>query len=840
MNLSRLFLVGLLLASVPPRPVTAQVLDPTFTPPASLYAAASIVTLGPLQADGKRLMSGSFTRINGGNVSRLVRLDATGTPDATFSQNVGFASTAYRIRLLPTGQYLLGNTGGSLSAGGVTRTELLRLNANGTADATFNPGTAGGIATYSRGFDAQPDGKVVVVGGFSTFNGSPAAGVVRLNVNGAVDAGFAVGTGIGIGNLALAVLVLPTGKTLVGGRFATFNGQPANGLARLNDDGSVDPTFTSPLNQANTRVDGLVLQPDGNVLVHGLLSVSSATRPTLGLARLLPTGNLDPTFLSPAFLDGYVSANNGDGPAVVLQPDGKILVAGGFTAAGNDHLVRLNVDGSRDTGFQLASTGDGAPNTIGLQANGSVLVGGLFNVFNGVRAPLVQLTSTGTVDPAFTCLAQSQGSIVSMLRQPDGKLLIGGLFNEINGQPVSYLARLTASGALDAAFSAAAGPLPTTVTCLALQPDGKLLAGTVRGTFRFGTTGSPDASFSAPYTTMALAVQADGKVLIGGQFSGSFGGVFYSRLARLTSTGAGDPTFASSSASGWTLNSTEAILVQPDGRVVVAGTWLPPGQPLTAGVVRYDTNGTFDPGFNNASSFTTASGTAGRVAALALQPDGRILTAGNFSNVDGLPRKGVARLTTAGNPDPSFVSDATLNGSPSTIAIQPNGRVLLGGGLFFSSPTGAHYGLARLLDNGLTDATFNNSSDPNNGVNSLAIQPDGAIVLAGSFTTVGGQPAAGLARITAANVLHIAAPTAVAACTAVWPVPAHDQLCIAPDFSARPLTLELLNALGRPVCQQRVTNAPEQTISVANLPTGVYLLRVTYAAGTVTRRVAVQ
>ncbi|MCI1186827.1 T9SS type A sorting domain-containing protein [Hymenobacter sp. DH14] len=844
MLLPRLTAAGMLLVVLLlGQSAVAQVLDPAFAAPASMYAPASIYTIGPLQADGKRLLSGTFSRLNGQPVSRLVRIDAAGNLDAAFSQNVGFAGIALRIKLLPTGQYMLSNNSIGFMAGGITRAELLRLNANGTADATFNAGTAGGSANYSRDFDAQPDGKVVVVGSFGTFNGAAAAGVVRLNANGSVDPTFNVGTGIGAGsstNLVLAVLVLPTGKILLGGRFATFNGQPANGLARLNADGSVDPTFTSPLNQNGARVEGLVLQPDGNVLAYGTLPVNSTTHPTPGLVRLLPTGSLDPTFSSPTFLDIRVGPNNGNGPAVVLQPNGKIVVSGSFSVAGADHLARLNADGTQDTSLQLANTGDGAPNTIGLQANGSILVGGFFNTFNGIRAPLVQLTSTGAPDPGFACVAQSDGSVLSMVRQPDGKLLIGGLFTEINGQPVSYLARLTASGAVDAAFSAATGYLPTSVGCLALQPDGKVLAGTVRGTFRFGTDGRPDASFSAPYTTMTMAVQADGKLLIGGQFTVSAGGMVYNRLARLTSTGAVDPSFASPAASSWTTNSTDAILVQPDGRILVAGSWLPPGQPLVAGVVRYTDSGALDYTFNNPSSFTGASGAAARVYALGLQADGKILTAGSFSAADGVAAKGVARLTSGGVVDPAFVSDATLNGTPSAVVVQPNGRVLVGGGLFFSSPTGNHYGIARLLDNGATDATFTNSADPNNAVSAMLVQPDGAIVLADSFATVGGQPAAGVARLIAANVLAVAAPAAVAARTAVWPVPAHGELRIVPDFSAQPRSLALLDATGRPVRTQAISGTTEQLLDLAGLPTGLYLLRVHYATGTVTRRVVVQ
>ena len=121
-----------------------------------------------------------------------------------------------------------------------------------------------------------------------------------------------------------------------------------------------------------------------------------------------------------------------------------------------------------------------------------------------------------------------------MVRQPNGQLVIGGNFTVLGGQPVHRLARLMPDGTLDTSFTAAAGVLPGAVTSLALQADGKVLAGSIAGTFRFGTTGAPDPSFFAPYTTMRLALQADDRVLIGGQFSVFDGGILRSRLMRLT------------------------------------------------------------------------------------------------------------------------------------------------------------------------------------------------------------------------------------------------------------------------------------------------------------------
>ncbi|MBF9224326.1 T9SS type A sorting domain-containing protein [Hymenobacter sp. BT662] len=182
-----------------------------------------------------------------------------------------------------------------------------------------------------------------------------------------------------------------------------------------------------------------------------------------------------------------------------------------------------------------------------------------------------------------------------------------------------------------------------------------------------------------------------------------------------------------------------------------------------------------------------------------------------------------------------------ISGPVRTLALQPNGRVLLGGDFTTASiPSGVRANLARVLDNGQFDASFGATATPNVAVRSIVVQPDGAIAFAGEFSTVAGQPRLNVARITAPNVLSVAAPAAVAARTAAWPVPAHGQLRIAPDLSAGPLAVELTDALGRTVRRQPATRAAEQTLDLETLPAGLYVLRVHYAAGTVARRIAVE
>ncbi|MDO7848004.1 T9SS type A sorting domain-containing protein [Hymenobacter sp. M29] len=850
MKTLRLLALGFLLVAPAVKPAAAQVLDPTFTSPLSLYTTGQVYFLGPQQADGKRVVGGYFTRVNGAATgANFARLDAAGVVDAAFSQNTGAVSGVSQVLGLPTGQYLLAG-GGAIIAGRTTRNELLRLNADGTADATFTAGTGAalnGSPGFGQLYAVQPDGKIIVAGYFDHYNGVAAAGVVRLNNNGSVDNSFNVGTGFDPLALPGSVAVQVDGKILLGGEFDAFNGQPAAGLVRLNANGSVDATFTSPL-LVSSYTEGIVVQPDGKVLINGFLNLPSSTSRYAGLARLLSSGVLDPNFVTSNFLDGDISTNTAE-PAVLLQPDGKIIVSGYFTGAVGNRVARLNTDGTSDVTFQVGTGPSTAPWTMGLQADGTLLVGGGFGAFNGVEQPLVRLTAGGVVEAPFAPRLQIGGTAAALALQPDGKVLLGGDFTEINGQAVHRLVRLQPGGALDAAFGAATGVLPTPVTTLALQPNGKVLVGTAESVLRYETSGSPDATF-APFVTgpgyfvnsvAGLALQADGRVLVAGSLSGTANGTPVNGLARLTTSGAVDPSFvrAVNDPVLGTGSAADAVLVQADGRVVLSGRFRV-GNATVFRVVRYESTGALDASFNNTAVYNfTAPAAAGHVFALAQQADGKLLVGGSFGQVDGVPRYNVARLTTTGALDPSFTSPLAMSGAVRVLTIQPNGRVLVGGN-FSQATSPTHNNLTRVLDNGLVDGTFGSTANPNGQVRSIAVQPDGAILLAGAFTTVSGLPRLGVARITAANVLHVKAPAAVAERTAAWPVPAHGRLHVAPDASAQPQALELLDALGRPVRTQPLAGATETTLDLENLPVGVYLLRVRYAVGTVTRRVVVE
>jgi len=248
-------------------------------------------------------------------------------------------------------------------------------------------------------------------------------------------------------------------------------------------------------------------------------------------------------------LDGFDPNANGGISVVVVQPDGKILIGGGFStlspnggaAVTRNRIARLNADGTLDTAFNPNANSD--VNAIALQADGKILMGGFFTIVGGqTRNRIARLNPDGTLDTAFD--PNANGSVYSIWVQADGKILVGGDFsgaNSIGGATRNRIARLDAMSGLADSFNPNADLI---VYAIAIQTDGKILAGgeftNIGGQTRNriarldATTGLAD-SFdpNANDYVDSIAVQADGKVLAGGYFT-SIGGQTRSLFARLS------------------------------------------------------------------------------------------------------------------------------------------------------------------------------------------------------------------------------------------------------------------------------------------------------------------
>jgi uncharacterized delta-60 repeat protein len=338
-------------------------------------------------------------------------------------------------------------------------------------------------------------------------------------------------------------------------------------------------------------------------------------------------------------------------------------------------------------------------------------------------------------------------SVRALAVQPDGKIVLGGEFTAVAGQSRRRVARLNSDGSLDASFNDP--DVNGAVYALAIQPDNKILIGGSFGTVggqtlnrvaRLNSDGSLDPTFGDPNAggpVYALAVQADGKIVVGGSFF-SVGGEERYGIARVHPDGALDTTFVVPRSAS-TLQGTNTLALQPDGKILMGGRFDDMGASWADKLIRLHPDGTLDTSFKPNPD--------DNVHSLALQPDGKIVAVGAWTS-DG----GINRFHPSGVVDANF-RPPTVDANVLAAALQTDGRIVVGG--YFQSLDGqVHRYIGRLSPGGALDAAL--SPAPDSTVFALAVQPDNKILVGGEFTTMSGQWRHGVARLNADGTLDTA------------------------------------------------------------------------------------
>ncbi len=187
-------------------------------------------------------------------VDVVMRLDNDGTPDATFNNPSGL-----------TVSVISPQTSGDIYIGSYVSPFIYRLDSQGNIDSSFDPGS--GFDNYVSDLVVQPDGKILVTGAFTTFNGVSRNGIARLNANGTLDTSFDPGTGT-LGGMPESIAVFSNGKIIIAGSFLGYNGTYRKGIARLNSDGTLDCAF-DPGNGVDGSISDLAIQADEKILIAG-------------------------------------------------------------------------------------------------------------------------------------------------------------------------------------------------------------------------------------------------------------------------------------------------------------------------------------------------------------------------------------------------------------------------------------------------------------------------------------------------------------------------------------------------------------------------------------------
>jgi uncharacterized delta-60 repeat protein len=338
-----------------------------------------------VQPDGKILVAGDFTSVNGVPMNRIARLKPDGSLDSEFTPGQGADRLVACLALQSDGRILIGGDFNQIDR--LQRRPVARLNPDGTPDATFDPGTGPAFNSLITALAVQSDGKVLI-------NGSRER-LMRLNTNGTPDTTFNIGNGA-LGGYVNAILALEDGSIVVGGSFTNISDTTANRMAWLQPDGQTSGLYHQALGSAaDGSVDVLALQWDQNE---------------------------KRTF---------------------------IVAGGGFTTFNGvprGRILRLELNGRLDPEFDYGIGPD--KNVTGIawywdNPTEYTYLGGDFTTFGGLsRSRLARLIGVLSLDPGFNTGPGPNGRVTAMAAQDDGRLLVGGAFTTIDYAPWPNFVRM--------------------------------------------------------------------------------------------------------------------------------------------------------------------------------------------------------------------------------------------------------------------------------------------------------------------------------------------------------------------------------------------------------------
>lgn len=722
--------------------------DLTFNPDDTGYGNGvnnMITSVLPL-ANGKVFIAGAFTAYKNESISRVGMLNADKSLDMSFVSGSGANDIVWVSVLQADGKIIIG--GDFTEYDGQIRNKIARLNADGSLDTNFNIGTGAGSISTVRSIVLQADGKILVGGYFDNFNNQAASNLVRLNVDGSLDTSFSV---TGVTGDVLALAVEADGQILVGGYFSQFNGSSKKRLVRLNSDGSTDTTF-AVADGPNDSVECIAVNNQGKIFVGGRFTTFNQ-QPKRGIIGLNEDGSVNTSFnVGTGLLFGWVRT-------IVIKEDGKVIMGGdlsSYKGSETGAAIQINTDGSLDAEFQLGSAEFGAY-SIKIGQEGKIFIAGRFKTYGGlVENHITCRNSNGSRNTLFDNGpgTGADNGIRSTVVQPDGKIIIGGSFNYYNGVLKSRIARLNVDGSNDNTFLTGLG-FNSDVLLVLLQPDGKII---VSGYFtkykglpvdpvvRLNVDGSLDTSFNFNlpfemenvYISRAV-IQPDGKIILGEQFMDLGSGITFKNICRLKATGAFDSNFNSQALA----RNVNEVLLQPDGKIIVAyGAYYLDDNIF---MQRLNSDGSIDTSFS-----VSAVSTLNLCFNMVLQSDGKIVLSGGVYT-DGVFTNKVLRINADGTLDSSFSEIVLGEKKIYKLWLQPDDKMLATGDFetFDGFPT---KGFVRINQNGSVDTTFNCGEGANNGINSVSFQGS-KIIISGLFTAYDNIGRNGISRINSTGFL---------------------------------------------------------------------------------------
>jgi uncharacterized delta-60 repeat protein len=753
--------------------------DNSFNTGTGLSATPTFIKI---QSDGKIIICGAFTTYSGSTSNGVVRINPSGTLDTTFNIGTGFTGGAvWSVVTQSAGNLVF--TGEFTSYSGSARNGIVGTTNSGSINSSFNVGN--GISSSVAGLtaDIQSDGKIIVAGNFTTYSGStpPSSRIVRINTNGTLDSTFGASVTTGFNNTVISLTIQTDGKVLVLGNFTTYNSTSSLRIARLNSDGTYDSSYNVGAGLNSTiNYSPSILQSGSRIYAVGNFTTYSGSTVNRIICTNL-SGALDPTFNSGVNSTSSAAGFSGGPNNIALDPSGNLIAVGNNSAYKNSpYLIRFNSDWTQDTSFKSGIGFSSNVNSIAVQPDDKIVVGGAFTSYSGSTMNyLARLNSDGTLDPTFRKATTTPNSTVShvyLSNSQPGKIYVAGNFTTYSGSNVNYLMRLNSSGSIDRSFSSSASTAFNAQNAvIAEDSSGSLYVGNtntatygsnqVYNYFKLTPSGALDPSWvtsSVSYNNSTLSLGApfnSGIYSIYIDSSGSqyVGGGFTTYKTPMTPNAiminSQNATLSSSFNIGFQgFSSTPtAFATQSNGKIIAVGafTQYSGSGTNTSRMVRLNPNGTIDP------TFVIGTGFNSTVFNVVIQPDDKIIAFGAFGTFSGSTAPGLIRLNPNGNRDTTFNPGTGTNLSPNyALALQSDGKVLIGGS--FTAYSGSTSNLiARINSNGTLDTTFNVGAGFSAATvpYQIKIQPDGKVVVAGTFTTYSGSTSNRIVRINPSGTL---------------------------------------------------------------------------------------
>jgi uncharacterized delta-60 repeat protein len=499
---------------------TNGTLDTTFNQGTGLNGSATAITVQP---DEKIVAIGTFTSYSGSSFNRIVRINPSGTRDTTFIPSTGIdnvSSTARSSKIIATPENKIYVTAVAMTTySGSNIGNLVKINSSGSIDTTFSTTSSFSFGNTGKGFYAvsSPGGytlilsgsSVIVGGNFTTYKNTAFPYGGMIDSTGAISQSFNIG--VGFNSTVRTWATQSNGKILAGGLSTTYSGSAVNRIVRINTDGTLDNTFNIGTGFNNT-VNDIRVQSDGKIIVVGSFTTYSGSTVN-GIVRLNVSGNIDSTFNTGA---GFTLASQGNN--CKIQSDGKIIVVGAFTTYSGsavNRIVRINDSGSIDNTFNVGAGFPAVAESVILQPDGKILVGGQFTSYSGsTQNRIVRINSNGTLDTSFNSGTGFGGATYALALQSDGKIIVTHLNQSYSGSTTRYITRINPSGTFDSTFNANAnssmGSTSGTQNSLAIDNDGSIYWGnsftTFSGSFapnrivKLNTSGAVDQTFNQAYS----------------------------------------------------------------------------------------------------------------------------------------------------------------------------------------------------------------------------------------------------------------------------------------------------------------------------------------------------